>query len=80
MLFLNKDKETVACYKKENEKLRKDLNRTQRELHAVHDFKEKYAQLIQQVKQQVKHYNNLNCKYEQLIADCKSQLDSITHS
>ena len=56
------------------------MNRTQRELHAVHDFKEKYAQLIQQVKQQVKHYNNLNCKYEQLIADCKSQLDSITHS
>lgn len=80
MLFLNKDKETVAFYKKENEKLRKELNKAQRELHTVYDFKEKYAQLIRQVKQQVKHYENLNRKYEQLIADCKSQLDSIGHS
>lgn len=77
MLFLNRDKETVSFYKKENQQLRKELSKTRTELTAVRDFKEKYQELIAQVKAQVKHYNDLNHKYEKLISDCKAQLDSI---
>lgn len=77
MLFLNRDKETVGFYKKENHNLRKELNKARAELSAVRDYKEKYQELITQVKAQVKHYNELNSKYEELISECKAQLDSI---
>lgn len=77
MFFLNRDKETVGFYKKENQKLRKELDKALSELIAIRDFKEKYQELIAQAKEQVRHYNDLNCKYEKLISDCKAQLDSI---
>ena len=77
MFSLNRDKETVNFYKKENKRLSKELNKARAELAAVRDYKEKYQDLIAQAKAQVKHYKDLNHKYEELISDCKAQLDSI---
>lgn len=77
MSIFNKDKETVNLYKRENKKLRKDLAQAKAELDAIYDFKNKYQELITQVKEQQKHYENLNSRYENLIADCQAQLDQI---
>lgn len=77
MNIFNKDKETVNLYKRENKKLRKELAQAKAELDAVYDFKNKYQELITQVKKQQEHYEKLNTRYENLIADCKAQLDQI---
>lgn len=77
MSIFNRDKETVNLYKRENKKLRKELAHTKAELDAVYDFKDKYQELIAQVKEQQKHYESLNVRYEKLIEDCKKQLEQI---
>lgn len=78
MNLLNRDKETVSLYKRENRKLRKELADSIRELNAVRALKDDYQQLISQVKKQQTHYIKLNEEYEDLIKSCKEQLNEIT--
>lgn len=78
MNLLNRDKETVSLYKRENRKLRKELADSIRELNAVRALKDDYQQLISQVKKQQAYYIKLNEEYEDLIKSCKEQLNEIT--
>lgn len=78
MNLLNRDKETVSLYKRENRKLRKELADSIRELNAVRALKDDYQQLISQVKKQQAHYIKLNEEYEDLIKSCKEQLNEMT--
>lgn len=78
MNLLNRDKETVSLYKRENRKLRKELADSIRELNAVRALKDDYQQLISQVKKQQAHYIKLNKEYEDLIKSCKEQLNEMT--
>lgn len=78
MNLLNRDKETVSLYKRENRKLRKELADSIRELNAVRALKDDYQQLISQVKKQQAYYIKLNEEYEDLIKSCKEQLNEMT--
>lgn len=77
MNFLNRDKETVSFYKKENKRLRSELTSALNKIKAIEAYKNEYEDLIAQVKRQQKHYEGLNKKYESLIGDCKDQLNEI---
>lgn len=77
MTLLNRDKETVNFYKKENKRLRSELTNALNKINAIEDYKNEYKDLIAQVKRQKKHYEGLNKKYESLIEDCKYQLNEI---
>ena len=52
MTLLNRDKETVNFYKKENKRLRSELTNALNKINAIEDYKKEYKDLIAQVKRQ----------------------------
>lgn len=74
---LNKDEETVRFYKKENKQLKEKIEEYEKELDELSTFRTQYLELIEQIKDQKRHYEKLNDKYETIISDCKKQLESL---
>lgn len=76
--ILNSNNNIVRLLQKENDKLREDLLKAQRELSEISRYKDDYESIIKEAKDLRDSYKKLNAKYEKLFTSAKKKIDSMT--